>query len=237
MSASVAVKVGISATRSDSTIAETLAKYLELMHGSQLCTSLDDISGLISGPMDCLDIDIAELANARPDLPIEEEGIVADPLRLEHFLMRVHAYARWQRLNASGLSRGALVDFHSRYKYQLMASSPRTYRELGRRLGQSADEPLEPFAKAYFSTLMQALGTLPTPGLHANVLMHIGGYFRRHLDTAERQQLERSILHYRRGTEPLATPLSLLRYHLSRHPDPYLSNQVYLHPHTLICDV
>lgn len=163
--------------------------------------------------------------------------MLADPLRLEHFLMRVHAYARWQRLNASGLSRGALVDFHSRYKYQLMASSPRAYRELGRRLGQRADEPLESFAKAYFSTLMQALDTLPTPGLHANVLMHIGGYFRRHLDTAERQQLERSILHYRSGIEPLTTPLALLRYHLSKHPDPYLSKQVYLHPHMLICDV
>ncbi|SDS96172.1 Uncharacterized conserved protein YbgA, DUF1722 family [Halopseudomonas litoralis] len=237
MSASVVVQVGISVTRSDSSIAETLAKHLELAHGQELRASLKNISGLILPPENCLDIDVAELASTRPDLPTEEEHRLADPLRLDHFLMRVHAYAGWQRLNASGLSRGALVGFHSRYKYQLMASSPRAYRELGHRLGQSADEPLEPFAKAYFSALMQALGTLPTPGLHTNVLMHIGGYFRRHLDSAARQQLEISILHYRRGIVPLTTPLCLLRYHLSRHPDPYLSNQVYLHPHTLICDV
>ena len=61
----------------------------------------------------------------RPDLPVEEEGRLHDPVLRENFISRVYAYADWQQLLAQGLSRGALVRFHSRYKYLLMANNPR----------------------------------------------------------------------------------------------------------------
>lgn len=94
----------------------------------------------------------------RPDLPVEEEGRLHDPVLRENFISRVYAYADWQRLLAEGLNRGALVRFHSRYKYLLMANNPQAYRTLGRLLGSmsKADEP-QSIGPRYFSQLMQAL--------------------------------------------------------------------------------
>ena len=66
----------------------------------------------------------------------------------ENFLTRVYAYADWQRLLQTGLSRRAIVDFHSRYKYQLMASNPLEYKALGRRVAALAEHALEDFAQA-----------------------------------------------------------------------------------------
>lgn len=236
MPAFTAIKIGISALAPDSSIVEGFAGQLELSQGLPLRASLTEISGLILVPADRggFDIDVTLLASMRPDLPIEEERTLVDPLRLHHFLMRVHAYAAWQELCASALSRSALMDFHARYKYQLMACSPHAYRELGRRLGQSTGQPLRAFANAYFSTLMEALSMLPTPGLHCNTLMHLSGYFKRQLSAAERGELEHSILSYRRGIEPLTAPLTLLRHHLHNHPNSYLSKQVYLQQYSQI---
>ncbi len=229
---SVAVKVGITGLP-DASLCRILEKQLELVPQLQLQACLSLINGLVVSPDNHTSdgIDTAALALARPDLPIETAGALADPAQLAHFLMLVHAHAAWQALHAAGLSRSALVNFHSRYKYQLMACSPRAYRELGRRLGQSADQPLQPFANDYFHALMEALRTPPTPGLHCNVLMHLSGYFSRSLDATQRQRLEHSILAYRHGAASLAEPLGLLRQHLREHPNPYLSRQVYLQPY------
>lgn len=232
MSESVAVKVGINGLP-DIPLCGMLKKQLELVPEPELHACLQEINGLIVLPDNHAsnEITATALALARPELPIEAAAALADPAQLAHFLMRVHAHAAWQALRTEGLSRRALVDFHSRYKYQLMACSPRAYRELGRRLGQSADQPLQAFADDYFRTLMDALRTPPTPGLHCNVLMHLSGYFTRQLGPAKRQQLERSILAYRRGAAPLTEPLALLRQHLHDYPNPYLSRQVYLYPY------
>src|SRR5690606_38083484 len=65
----------------------------------------------------------AALMEARPDLPVEEDGRLNDPVLRENFITRVYVYAAWQRLLRGGLSRRALYDFPARYKYQLMATS------------------------------------------------------------------------------------------------------------------
>ena len=43
----------------------------------------------------------------------------------------------------AGSASGALQAFHSRYKYQLMASDRPAYQRLGKLLGESGDLPLE----------------------------------------------------------------------------------------------
>lgn len=74
------------------------------------------------------------LMQALPLLPVEEDGRLNDPHLRENFVMRVYTYHEWQQLLASGC-RGALVAFHSRYKYLLLAHHPGAYKELGRYLG------------------------------------------------------------------------------------------------------
>ncbi|WGV18709.1 DUF523 and DUF1722 domain-containing protein [Pseudomonas putida] len=168
----------------------------------------------------------------RPDLPVEEEGRLHDPVLRENFISRVYAYADWQRLLAEGLSRGALVQFHSRYKYLLMANNPQAYRTLGRLLGSmNRDDDPQSIGPRYFSQLMQALRRCASRGTHGNVLQHLSGYFKEALTPQDKAELQAIINQYRQGVVPLVVPLTLLKHHLRKHPDPYLQQQAYLQPH------
>ena len=65
-------------------------------------------------------------------MPVEEEGRLNDPALRENFIDRVFAYHRWQNALAGSKSAAALVEFHTRHKYLLLAHSERHYRRLGR---------------------------------------------------------------------------------------------------------
>ncbi|TBU96325.1 YbgA family protein [Phytopseudomonas dryadis] len=173
----------------------------------------------------------AALCARYPDLPVEEDGRLNDPVLRENFLTRVFTYAQWQRLCASGLTRKRLIDFHARHKYLLMATDPQRYRSLGRLLGELAGHDLQSLARRYFSELMTALKSCATRGSHSNVLQHLSGYFKGALSAAEKQEMQQLIAQYRQGIVPLVVPLTLLKHHLRRHPDDYVAQQVYLQPH------
>lgn len=173
----------------------------------------------------------AALMRARPDLPVEEDGRLNDPVLRENFITRVFAYSEWQRLQRNGLTRHALIAFHARYKYQLMASCREQYRALGREVARSATVPLEIFAPRYFSQLMAALKQPASRGSHTNVLQHLSGYLKRVLSQEEKQELQHLIQQYRKGIVPLVVPMTMIKHHFRRHPDIYIERQAYLQPH------
>lgn len=173
----------------------------------------------------------AELMRARPDLPVEEDGRLNDPVLRENFITRVFVYSEWQRLQRTGLTRHALIAFHTRYKYQVMASCREQYRALGREVARSASIPLEIFAPRYFSQLMAALKQPASRGSHTNVLQHLSGYLKRALSPAEKQELQHLIQQYREGIVPLVVPMTMIKHHFRRHPDIYIEHQAYLQPH------
>jgi uncharacterized protein YbgA (DUF1722 family)/uncharacterized protein YbbK (DUF523 family) len=166
-----------------------------------------------------------------PDLPVEEDGRLNDPVLRENFITRVFVYADWQALLRSGLSRRGLTEFHTRYKYQLMANNPAQYRVLGKMLGSMANADPDDIGPRYFSELMSALKKCATRGTHTNVLQHLNGYFKKTMSPGDSQEMQRLIAQYRQGVVPLVVPLTLLKHHLRQHPDPYVSQQVYLQPH------
>lgn len=171
------------------------------------------------------------LMRARPELPVEEEGRLADPVLLENFISRVYVHAHWWQLQHEGLTRKGLLTFHQRYKYLLMATHREQYVRLGRAVAQSSSTPLEVFAPTYFRQLMQALKQPATRGTHFNVLQHLAGYLKRHLDKRQKQELQQLFSRYRLEEVPLAAPIALLKQHFSRHTNNYIAGQAYLQPH------
>jgi uncharacterized protein YbgA (DUF1722 family)/uncharacterized protein YbbK (DUF523 family) len=169
--------------------------------------------------------------SARPDLPVEEDGRLNDPVLRENFITRVYAYARWQELLKAGLTRSRILEFHAGYKYQLLANNPQQYRELGRLLGTMGKRAADEIGPLYFSLLMQAMKKTATRRTHSNVLQHLLGYFKQVLSGEERSEMVRLISQYRHGIVPLVVPLTLLKHHLRRHPQDYLTRQAYLQPH------
>jgi uncharacterized protein YbgA (DUF1722 family)/uncharacterized protein YbbK (DUF523 family) len=172
----------------------------------------------------------AALVEAQPQLPVEECGRLNDDVLRENFVVRTFAYAHFRRVEAEGLNPRRLIAFHSRYKYLLMAHSVPHYQAAGRILSNLKDE-FEERAAEYFAVLMEGLERPASKGGHANVLAHLAGYLKRDLDGPSRQELASLIQAYRRGEQPLLAPLALLKHHLRRHPDVYVSYQTYLDPH------
>ncbi|HKM38629.1 MAG TPA: DUF523 and DUF1722 domain-containing protein [Thiopseudomonas sp.] len=173
----------------------------------------------------------AALMQAQPNLPVEEDGRLNDPVLRENFITRVFAYAQWRELLSSGLTLKKLYEFHARYKYQLMANSPSDCTALGRMLANSQQEQFDVLAENYFSLFMSALKKIANRGTHTNVLQHISGYIKDSLDADEKRELQALISQYRDSIVPLIVPLTLLKHHFNRHPDPYIAEQVYLQPH------
>lgn len=188
-----------------------------------------------------------------PQLPVEENGRLFDAGVRESFLARVFAYAHWRRLCAAGLTAARLMEFHSRYKYLLMAHSIRHYREAGRLLGERKGEAwhvqdrarspagessrLDDVGERYLGCLLDGLGKPATRGGHANVLAHLQGYLSGCLDRADRRHLVGVIESFRLGKVALEAPRRILLRLLTEHPNIYLVNQVYLRPPWVIRQV
>ena len=173
----------------------------------------------------------AALMQAMPDLPIEEEGRLMDPVLRENFIERVFVYASWQALRREDLTADALVRFHTVHKFSLLAHNETNYRELGRLVADAGKADIDVLAGKYFTLLMQTLKEPATRKKHTNVLMHIMGYVKDALDSDDKQELLDVLERYRIGQVPLIVPLTLLKHHLRKHPDPYIAQQVYLNPH------
>lgn len=171
-----------------------------------------------------------EIMQTNPLLPCEENGRLQDLHIRENFVARVYAYKHWQDIEASGLTKHKLTTFHSQYKYTLMSHDLVAYKRLGRLLA-NADLPLEDMAKQYISGLMTALTIKATRKNHANTLSHIQGYFSKHLQGIEKQELCEQIDAYRQGLVPLVAPLTLIKHYLLRYPKDYLTKQAYLSPY------
>jgi len=171
------------------------------------------------------------LMDGMPELPVEEEGRLNDPVLRENFLTRVYVHDRWRRTCTAELTRGKLIGFHSDHKYLVMAHSQAAYKRLGQLLADLRNVDLEAVAQMYFAELMTSLRRRVSRKRHVNVLQHMLGYLKKSIDSGDKAELIRHIEAYRDGEVPLIVPTTLLRHHFRRHPDPYMERQVYLHPY------
>lgn len=167
-----------------------------------------------------------------PWLPVEEDGRLHDPLIRENFVERIYTLYELNALREKGLSRGELIAFHSRYKLLLLAHSQAQYRELGRFVAAIDKwDDLQAYFVEYRQRLMDLLSHQATRRNHTNVLMHVQGYFRPHLNARQRQELAALIDRYRQGTQPLLAPVTLLKHYMAEYPDAYLDQQRYFEPY------
>jgi uncharacterized protein YbgA (DUF1722 family)/uncharacterized protein YbbK (DUF523 family) len=168
-----------------------------------------------------------------PNLPVEEEGRLNDPGLRENFIERVFTLKRWREMLADECTRGGLVSFHERHKYLLMAHSIPHYRELGRIVADMKGHPLSNIQQEYHERMMKALSLRATVKKHVNVLQHMAGYFKKQLDSDEKQELQEVIGRYHDGHVPLIVPVTIVNHYVRKYNESYLQRQYYLIPHPL----
>lgn len=174
-----------------------------------------------------------EIRSQHPLLPIEEAGRLNDDAIRENFMVRVFSYHDWRNFRAQGVTAKGLIEFHSRYKYLVMAHHQMLYKTMGQLLADLKNQSLEKVADQYIELLMQALAKPASRACHTNTLKHLQGYLKRQISSSDKAELTESIDHYQSGILPLVVPLALLKHHLNQQPDvhSYARQQVYLNPH------
>jgi uncharacterized protein YbgA (DUF1722 family)/uncharacterized protein YbbK (DUF523 family) len=166
-----------------------------------------------------------------PELPVEEEGRLRDPVLRENFIERVFAYDRLRGLFDGRWTMNGLIAFHTAHKMALLAHSTTAYQELGRLVAAGKTLPRAERRRRYEQLFMRTLARPTTTARHTNVLMHMAGHLKKLLDEGARRELAECIDEYRRGLVPLVVPLTLLRHHVRAHRVAYLAGQTYLEPH------
>jgi uncharacterized protein YbgA (DUF1722 family)/uncharacterized protein YbbK (DUF523 family) len=166
-----------------------------------------------------------------PNLPCEEEGRLHDPVLRENFIERVFVLRRWRDMVANESTRGGLVKFHERHKYQLMSHNIPRYRALGRLVAGMKGRALPEVQGEYFVEMMAVLRLRATVKKHVNVLQHMAGYFKRQLSTDEKMELQEIIGQYHAGFVPLVVPITLINHFVRKYDESYLAGQFYLRPH------
>jgi uncharacterized protein YbbK (DUF523 family)/uncharacterized protein YbgA (DUF1722 family) len=164
-----------------------------------------------------------------PHLPVEEEGRLQDEALRENFLERLTAYHRLQALFSGRWTIGQLVAFHTAHKLAVLAHTTDGYRRLGRLVAEAKAMERAELREAYTAELMRSMTLLATPKKHANVLMHMLGYFRGQIDAGDRDELLNAINEFRVGRMSRLVALTLLRHHVRRCQVAYLAGQTYLH--------
>jgi len=170
-----------------------------------------------------------EMMRNHPLLPVEEEGRLGDPGLRENFIQRVYVLHRWQQMLAEGLTPCSLTTFHARHKLIIMSHAD--YSEMGRLLAGVTKDNLTSVAEQYIAQLMLLLKTVAGRSNHVNVLQHIQGYLKRELEPDDKAELCEIIERYRDGAVPLIVPLTLLKHHFRKCPDPYIENSYYMSPY------
>lgn len=172
----------------------------------------------------------AFLKSSFPYLPLEENGRLNDVGLRECFFVKVHAYHDFRENVLHSNSMAELINFHSRYKYLLLAYNPESYKSLGKWVANNDGHNFENMVDTYLRGLMDALSKPARRNRHVNVLMHIQGYFKKSLNKKQKSELSLLISDFHKGFQPLAAPIALLKHYLSEYPNAYLERQMYFQP-------
>jgi uncharacterized protein YbgA (DUF1722 family)/uncharacterized protein YbbK (DUF523 family) len=171
------------------------------------------------------------LLESSPYLPVEEEGRLNDmPIR-ENFIVRVFCHHRWRQLTSKRFRVGNLVDFHTKHKLLIMAHSETNMRLLGQLVAKAKSLPSKELLERYAALFFEALRRRATPRKNTNVLQHVQGYFKKLMDSSDKQELTALIQDYRQGLVPLIVPMTLVKHYVNKYEIEYIKDQIYLNPH------
>lgn len=173
----------------------------------------------------------AQIMDTFPNLPVEEEGRLGDAKLRENFVKRVFLYKRWRDLVEVKPKPKDIVDFHARHKLIYMSHNQTKARSLGQLVAEIRQHDLASFCTQYLAAVTDLMRKPPSQRNHCNVLRHIQGYLKRKLDADDRAELDQMIEQYRLGYIPLIVPITILRHHFRKFPDPYIDRSYYMHPH------
>ncbi len=168
---------------------------------------------------------------------IEDEGRLTNYNIREHFLTRIFTFKSFDEVIDNN-SMSALIDFHSRNKYLLMAYHQSNQKILGKITANHKKEPVETVIKNYREVLQKALMKPLRRGTNINMLMHLFGYFKKELTKEEKAYFLDLLEQYSLKKVPFSVPIAIISAWVVRFDEPYLKLQTIFKPYPMeILDV
>lgn len=164
------------------------------------------------------------------DYPAEDEGRLHNFIIREHYLTRLFVLTEFRHVRGENAP-GALVDFHSRQKYLLMAYDEKTMREMGKLVSDLKAADFGEILWQYETMLRKALLNPMRFTAAINVLMHGLGYFKKELQPAEKAFFLDSLEDYRQARVPLSVLQRMLQSWALRYEQDYLLSQSFFAPY------
>jgi uncharacterized protein YbgA (DUF1722 family)/uncharacterized protein YbbK (DUF523 family) len=173
----------------------------------------------------------AQILKRYPYLPIEEEGRLNDAWLKENFLMQVFAYKHIHEFLEKSPTANDLVQFHTAYKYLIYAKSQTSYKQLGNIVANHEKKPIEEVLKIYQEAFLQAIAQKGSIAKTYNVLLHIYGYFKNHLNKEQKQYVLDSLEEFKNKIIPLIAIIKMFNIYIDLYDIAYLKQQKFLDPY------
>lgn len=164
-----------------------------------------------------------------PLLSIEEEGRLRDYVIREHFLIKLYTLSRWKQAKESKKI-GQLMDFHAHHKYLFMCYNQDVLREMGRILAKHKENDLKNVILNYETLLAELLKSSSKTKNKINAFIHVFGYFKKHLTSAEKQFFLEQIEQYRRHSITYHSISAILESWTVKYDIDYLKDQILFSP-------
>ena len=120
-----------------------------------------------------------------------------------------------------------LVTFQAANKYMIMAHDQVELKNLGNIVASYKKIPFSDILQEYQGHLKIAMVKEPTMKTHTNVIMHIFGYFSKHLSQGEKQLFFEWLEQFRENRTTIGNILSEISPIIYRFNNTYLASQTY----------
>ncbi|GAB1467001.1 hypothetical protein MASR2M54_25010 [Aliarcobacter cryaerophilus] len=124
-----------------------------------------------------------------------------------------------------------LVEFHTSYKYLIYSKSQNSYKILGKIVANSEKKDIEELYKDYEAEFLKAIATKSTLNKTYNILLHIFGYFKKHITKEEKVDILESMYDFKNRVIPLISVIKIFNIYINRFDITYLKNQKFLNPY------
>jgi len=168
------------------------------------------------------------LVNEFPEMPKLDTGRLFNKKMRENFIKKVYAHFRFSKINSSTKD---LQDFHKQYKYIYMEHSPFNLTCLGEIAANSKRKEIETIMKSYKKLMMETLSIEADSGKRFNVLQHLFGYIKNHLDTDEKKRLLMIFEEFKKGVSQYMISVEVLNLMVHKYSVGYLLDHNYFNPY------
>lgn len=120
-----------------------------------------------------------------------------------------------------------ILAFHTANKFMILAHDQVGLKKLGNIVASHKKIPFSEILQKYESHLKLAMEKKPTIKTHSNVIMHIFGYFLKHLEQNEKRVFLNSLEQFREGKKTIGNILLEISSIIYRFDNTYLASQTY----------